>query len=174
MIYAIYEGSIHCKKLHNSLTRFFFFCNVPTFLSRMKHNEESILLFITHMYMLGIAEQEIQRRGRWSSDAYKHYLRPELVINCQFNLNVLQRLLTTPTILQFGYLSIQLASTAICIHALFNVYDIVDSIWIVGSSLIKRAEPYASISLEFGTNLSLPGVLVLWKGVSGLSFDRWK
>lgn len=31
------------------------------------------------MYMLGIAEQEIQRRGRWSSDAYKHYLRPELV-----------------------------------------------------------------------------------------------
>lgn len=33
----------------------------------------------THMYVLGIAEQEIQRRGRWSSDAYKHYLRPELV-----------------------------------------------------------------------------------------------
>lgn len=83
----------------------------------------------------------------------------------------MKHLLTTPPILQFGYLSIKLASTAISIHALFNVYDIVDSIWIVGSSLIKRAEQYASISSEFGTDLSLPGVSVLWKGVSGLSFD---
>eukprot|EP00105_Crassostrea_gigas_P000724 XP_011412638.1 PREDICTED: uncharacterized protein LOC105317604 isoform X2 [Crassostrea gigas] len=46
-----------------------------------------------------------------------------------------------------------------------------DSIWIVGSSLIKRAEQYASMSTEFGTDLSLPNVSVLWKGVSGLSFD---
>lgn len=83
----------------------------------------------------------------------------------------MKHLLTTPPILQFGYLSIKLASTAISIHALFNVYDIVDSIWIVGSSLIKRAEQYASISSEFGTDLLLPGVSVLWKGVSGLSFD---
>lgn len=54
---------------------------------------------------------------------------------------------------------------------MFIVYDIVDSIWIVGSSLIKRAEQYASMSSEFGTDLSLPNVSVLWKGVSGLSFD---
>lgn len=54
---------------------------------------------------------------------------------------------------------------------MFIVYDIVDSIWIVGSSLIKRAEQYASMSTEFGTDLLLPYVSVLWKGVSGLSFD---
>lgn len=33
----------------------------------------------THMYLSGISEHEIQRKGRWVSDAYKLYLRPELI-----------------------------------------------------------------------------------------------
>lgn len=33
----------------------------------------------THLYMAGIPESQIQNRGRWQSNAYKRYLRPELV-----------------------------------------------------------------------------------------------
>ena len=35
----------------------------------------------TQLYMSGIhvSEQEIQRKGRWVSDAYKNYIRPELI-----------------------------------------------------------------------------------------------
>ena len=33
----------------------------------------------THLYMSGISEHEIQRKGRWVSDAYKNYIRPELI-----------------------------------------------------------------------------------------------
>lgn len=33
----------------------------------------------THLYLAGIPESQIQNRGLWQSNAYKHYLRPELV-----------------------------------------------------------------------------------------------
>lgn len=33
----------------------------------------------THLYLASIPESQIQNRGRWQSNAYKHYLRPELV-----------------------------------------------------------------------------------------------
>ncbi|XP_061183690.1 uncharacterized protein LOC133191937 [Saccostrea echinata] len=54
-----------------------------------------------------------------------------------------------------------------------NVVYQPDSIWIVGSSLIKRAEQFSLSSPEFGTDLSLPGVKVLWKGIPGLSFAKF-
>uniref|UniRef100_K1QZE9 78 kDa glucose-regulated protein n=1 Tax=Magallana gigas TaxID=29159 RepID=K1QZE9_MAGGI len=38
-----------------------------------------------------------------------------------------------------------------------------NSIWIVGSSLIKRAEQYASMSSEFGTDFSLPDIVMAFK-----------
>ena len=41
--------------------------------------------------------------------------------------------------------------------------NLVDSIWIVASSIIKRAEQFAKSSPEFGTDLSLPDVTVVWK-----------
>ena len=50
--------------------------------------------------------------------------------------------------------------------------NLVDSIWIVGSSIIKRAEQFAKSSPEFGTDLSLPDVTVVWKGIPGLGFDK--
>ena len=50
--------------------------------------------------------------------------------------------------------------------------NLVDSIWIVGSSIIKRAEQFAKSSPEFGTDLSLPDVTVLWKGIPGLGFVK--
>ena len=50
--------------------------------------------------------------------------------------------------------------------------NLVDSTWIVGSSIIKRAEQFAKSSPEFGTNLSLPDVTVLWKGIPGLGFVK--
>ncbi|XP_062618415.1 uncharacterized protein LOC134280010 isoform X2 [Saccostrea cucullata] len=65
---------------------------------------------------------------------------------------------------------LQQTSTA---PATTNVAYQPDSIWIVGSSLIKRAEQFALNSPEFGTDLSLTGVKVLWKGLPGLSFSKF-
>ena len=50
--------------------------------------------------------------------------------------------------------------------------NLVYSIWIVGSSNIKRAEQFAKSSPELGTDLSLPDVKVVWKGIPGLGFDK--
>ena len=48
--------------------------------------------------------------------------------------------------------------------------NLVDSIWIVGSSIIKRSEQFAKSSPEFGTDLSLTDVTVLLKGRPELHF----
>ena len=48
--------------------------------------------------------------------------------------------------------------------------NLVDSIWIVGSSIIKRSEQFAKSSPKFGTDLSLTDVTVLLKGIPELHF----
>ena len=50
--------------------------------------------------------------------------------------------------------------------------NMVDSIWIVSSSIIKRADNFAKSSPEFGTDLSLTDVTVLWKGIPGFGFVK--